>query len=262
MTKQVARRLAGPIGIEMKRYFALLAILLSTVASAADFNVQRSGVPQFCAPSLQVTESTYNFTGTCVAPPPVGSCPAGRQTVGDVSYRYGLGASDTVRGVDLTQAKNIWGRTSPSDPIADFPFRSYFAVLKNFDKRPGSYVAAKFTVSPTTNNTITGMFGHGETLPGPSLLTMVISRTCGDFSQQPETLCSRANQPPGGTLAKYRRPGSFLPSPPYQPGTPTFGCTIDSGDYYVNIKAASTTGPGCAANANSCPTTVSNNWSN
>jgi hypothetical protein len=229
---------------------AMLAVLLCAPVSAVDLNVQRDGVPQFCATGLFTVGTTYNFTGACTTPPPpVGTCPAGRQTTGDVSYRYGMGAADTVRNVDLTQARNIWGRTSPSDPIADFPFRSYFAVLKNFKKAPGNYVAAQFTVPIAASQTIHGQFGHGETLPGPTFLTSSISTRCGDFN--PATACVRASQPPGGTLVKYRLPQSVG------------ACMLVPGvTYFHNLKAETITGPGCAANAVSCPTTISNNWSN
>lgn len=183
-------------------------------------------------------------------PPPVGTCPAGRMTVGDVAYLVSLSSASTVRGVDLTKAENIWGRVSPTDPIKPFPWTNYFAVLKGFDKRPGAYLAAQFTVPLTASPTIFGQFTHGETLPGPNL-TMAISERCGDFS--PETaLCLRTNMGPGSLLTKYKLPAATGNSCPLVPGR----------TYFVNVKAATTSGPGCSATASYCPTTIQNNWTN
>jgi len=176
------------------------------------------------------------------------TCPAGRQTTATVCYNYNMPGSSCSNNADVTQAKNIWGRTSPGDTIVDFPFKNYFAILANMQKT--QYIAAKFHVGATgLSPTMSGFFSHGETLPGPNV-TMSISPTCGDFNPS-TSICLRSNQPPGGTLVKYRLPT----------GTGTL-CVVSPGqDYFINLKMTNPPATHQDCNSTTCKVTTTNSTS-
>jgi len=175
------------------------------------------------------------------------ACPAGRQTVADIGYSYGLGATTIARGVDVTQADNIWGRTSPTQPIVGFPWDNYFAIITNFNKT--KYIAAQFVVPDNTDVFLTGLFSHGETLPGPNL-TMSISTTCADFDPL-EAICLRTNINAGGLLTKFSLPGV----------APTvIACPLEPGQtYFVNIKMTNPPATHQDCNSTTCKVTVQTN---
>ena len=179
------------------------------------------------------------------------NCPAGRQAVADICYNYNLGTGCAL-STDITRFENIWGRTQPTDSPLPFPGVNGFAIIKNFDKTQGSYIAAKFTVpAGGLSPTLSGLFSHGETYPGPNL-TMSISQTCGDFSPT-SSICLRSNINGGGILTKYKN--SAIPD-----GT-VVACPLAPGQtYYVNIKAYNPAQTSSDCSGNICRTTVQNNF--
>jgi hypothetical protein len=180
------------------------------------------------------------------------ACPAGRQTVADIGYTYGLGSTTIARGVDVTQADNIWGRTSPTQTIVGFPWDNYFAIIMNFNKT--SYIAARFVVPDDADPLLTGLFSHGETLPGPNL-TMSISTTCADFHPA-DAICLRTNINAGGLLTKFMLPGATDP----RTGLPVIACPLEPGQtYFVNIKMTNPPVTHQDCNSTTCKVTVQTN---
>ena len=175
------------------------------------------------------------------------NCPAGRQTIGDICYSYGLGSS-CANASDVTKFENIWGRTGPSTPITPFPGAQFFAVIKNLQKT--GYIAAKFTVPEDLPLNQWGLFTHGETITGPNL-TMKVSSQCGDFSTPiVEPLCLRTDMPPGQPMVKWRVPTA----------AGVVGCTVVPGQtYFVNLKVTdpATTHDDCSGAT--CKATVQHN---
>lgn len=175
------------------------------------------------------------------------ACPAGRQTVADIGYSYGLGSTTIARGVDVTQANNIWGRTSPTQTVVDFPWDNYFAIIMNFSKT--AYIAAQFVVPDDVDPFLTGLFSHGETLPGPNL-TMSISTACADFDPV-DAICLRTNINAGGLLTKFELPG-VAPS--------VIACPLEPGQtYFVNIKMTNPPATHQDCNSTTCKVTVQTN---
>jgi hypothetical protein len=228
-----------------KVLLALFAMTFVSNAKAAGTINLSLDAARYCATSRVGDAFSGVTTGVCATPPPT-SCPPGRFTLGSVSYNYNLSAANTARNVDLTRADNIWGRISPTDPIVGFPWKNTFAVLQGFPKT--GYVAAQFMVPawmPDTN--LTGLFTHGETLPGPNV-TMSISTRCGDFNP-PDAICIRQNMGPGSILTKYKLPGTAGYACPVAPG----------GTYFVNFKFTSPPAAHPDCSAISCKVTIQNN---
>lgn len=174
------------------------------------------------------------------------SCPAGRQTVGNLFYP----PSQTLRNnVDLTLWDNIWGHNSTTDPVVPWPgFPGSNPVIKNFDKT--QYVAAKLHVPADLG--YQGFYKNISYNGGPNL-TMSISETCGDFTPT-QSACLREDIPSGDQGMVYWRQAT---------GT-NFYCHLDANtDYYVNIKLTDPTadGPNCTPSG-TCYVHVQNNFGN
>ncbi|MGH8171934.1 MAG: hypothetical protein ACREPX_02225 [Rhodanobacteraceae bacterium] len=175
------------------------------------------------------------------------SCPAGRQTVGNIFYP----PSQTLRNnVDLTMWDNIWGHNTTTDPQVPWPgFPGSNPVIKNFNKT--GYVAAKFHV-PSNAVGYQGFYKNISYNGGPNL-TMSISPNCGDFAPT-QIACLKENVPAGDQGMVYWRQAN---------GT-NFYCHIDTDtDYYLNIKLTDPTadGPNCAPSG-TCYAHVQNNFGN
>lgn len=104
-----------------KRIMVLSAILISllvyassTNATNTEYHAQRNGIEQFCASSVTVVGTTYNFVGNCGTPPP----PPGLWTVGNIVYPPHNG---TVYNTDVTKWENFFGRTGASGIPVPFP---------------------------------------------------------------------------------------------------------------------------------------------
>lgn len=227
--------------------FALLCLFVSAIgpANAGVANPPTHELPpnpaKWCtATPVKPGTTLTTQLGDCPAPPPT-ACPAGRQVVADVCYNYSLATNTCARNVNVTEFANIWGRTSPTGPITPFPGAQFFAIIKNMQK--DGYIAAKFVAGTTLPPDASGMFSHGETIPGPNL-TMSISTQCGSFSTPAEPICTRTNQGPGSLLTKWKVPTA-----------PGVACTLIPGQtYYVNLKFTNPpashfdcTGPVCKA---------------
>ena len=175
------------------------------------------------------------------------SCPAGRQTVGNLFYPPSTALRNNV---DLTVWDNIWGHNTTSDPLVSWPgFPGANPVIKDFNKT--GYVAAKFHI-PSNAVGYQGFYKNISYNGGPNL-TMSISPTCGDFHPA-QTACLREDVPSGDQGMVYWRLSS---------GT-NFYCHLDAGsDYYVNIKLTdpTATGPNCAPSG-TCYAHVQNNFGN
>ena len=175
-----------------------------------------------------------------------GSCPAGRQTVGNLFYP----PSQTLRNnVDLTLWDNIWGHNTTTDPLVPWPgFPGSNPVIKDFGKT--AYVAAKLHVGADLG--YQGFYKNISYNGGPNL-TMSISPTCGDFNPA-QSACLRENIPSGDQGMVYWRQSA---------GT-NFYCHLDPNtDYYLNIKLTDPTasGPNCAPSG-TCYVHVQNNFGN
>lgn len=185
--------------------------------------------------------ATVNVTQTST------SCPAGRQTTGDLAYQVNLTGPSNV---DLTLFKNIWGRTSGTETGVEFPGVSYYTIFKNFDKT--KYVSAKFRV-PTSglSPTATGSLSKGENFIGPYVTTS-ISTTCGEFdSADLAPYCLTTNRGAAGAiLAKWK----------LTTGSPsTNACALTPGqEYYLNIKVTDPTVANTNCSGNLCKMNVQN----
>jgi hypothetical protein len=174
------------------------------------------------------------------------SCPAGRQTVGNLFYP----PSQTLRNnVDLTLWDNIWGHNTTTDPVVPWPgFPGSNPVIKNFDKT--QYVAAKLHVA--ANLGYQGFYKNISYNGGPNL-TMSISESCGDFTPS-QSACLREDIPSGDQGMVYWRQAA---------GT-NFYCHLEANtDYYLNIKITdpAATGPNCTPSG-TCYVHVQNNFGN
>lgn len=175
------------------------------------------------------------------------SCPAGQQTNGDLAYNVSLTGPSNV---DLTQFKNIWGRTSAADTPVDFPGVSYYTIFKNLDKT--KYVSAKFRV-PTSgiSSNATGSLSKGENFIGPYVTTS-ISTACGDFNQ--------ANLGPYCLTTNRGAAGAILARWKLTTGSPTTNaCALTPGqEYYLNIKVTDPSVPNTNCTGNLCKMNVQN----
>ncbi len=172
------------------------------------------------------------------------SCPAGRQTTADVCYNYNNTGANCARGTDVTTFSSLWGRNLPTGTPVAFPGLNYFTVINNMNA--SGYIAAQFTVPQNMLANQTGVFTHGETLPGPNV-TMAISKNCGDFNPS-TSICLRSDINAGSLLTKWKNvavPDSLVVACPLTPGE----------TYYVNFKMTRPTD----CSGSSCTVTVQSN---
>ncbi len=194
---------------------------------------------------------TSQNASVTIVTPPSNSCPAGLQSVGDVSYHVNWTTSSNVaRNVDITQFKNIWGRNAPTSTILDWPQRNYAAIFTTYDKT--KYIAAKFKVPASGMTSDFGRMFMADNLNGPNT-TVSISKTCGEFT--PTNLganCLTTNNGKNDQIVGWKLAGA-------RPGWPM--CELTPGEeYYLNIKATdpSATSPDC--NGNVCRLQIQNSY--
>ena len=173
-----------------------------------------------------------------------GACPPGRIRSTVMAWRYdGVGRTAT----DVTRAENIWGRSQAGMPTVPLPWLNYFAIFWSLPRN--GYVAAEFTV-PTDLQDASGMFTHGETLPGPET-DMAISTRCGDFNP-PEAFCLRADTRTGQRMGTWRIGAAG----------PIAACELTAGrTYYINIRFSDPAAQSFYCNGSTCQTTVQHNRS-
>lgn len=149
-----------------------------------------------------------------------GACPQGRVTQTVVSWRYdGIGRKVT----DVTSADNIWGRSTANAIPIPYPWLNYYVIF--WAQPRHSYIAAQFTVPPWTPPIQSGLFTHGESLPGPAT-DMAISDQCGDFNP-PEDWCLRTDTVIAQRMGAHKLPESSVFA----------ACQLEvGGTYYVNIR--------------------------
>lgn len=174
------------------------------------------------------------------------SCPAGLQTNGDLAYQVSLTGPSNV---DLTQFKNIWGRTNGTDVGVEFPGVSYYAIFKTLDRT--KYISAKFRVPAGLSANATGSLSKGENFIGPYVTTS-ISTTCGEFDQADlAPYCLTTNRGAAGAiLARWK----------LTTGSPaTNACALTPGqEYYLNIKVTDPSVPNTNCTGNLCKMNVQN----
>jgi len=168
-------------------------------------------------------------------------CPAGRILTSPVLYYTAPGWPTAL--ADLTEWDNIWGRDAPGAPIGPWPGQHSVSIVIQEFIRTG-YIAAHFTV-PNDGITYTGTLNHASYFAGANLTT-AISRACGDFTHV-EPRCYR-EAGGGEVIARWRN-------------TITAGqCTLEPGDYYLNIKLTDPTESVQGCGPVSCEENIQNIW--
>jgi hypothetical protein len=144
------------------------------------------------------------------------------QPTGDIGY----GPPGIRANVALTEWDYVWGFASATDQVpAPWPGVPHSTpYIRNFQR--WGYVGLHFRTSSGPD----GLWGRFSTYPpGAPAITMAISRTCGDFSENlPAQDCLASGVPFDGLLVSWRLgtgPATWCPLEP------------DS-DYYVNITIA------------------------
>ena len=169
-------------------------------------------------------------------------CPDGRLASSDILY-YSTSGWPIARDVDLTEWENIWGAAAPAGTLMSWPGQtSVTIVIQQFQR--DRYIAAHFRVPEGT--TYTGFLNHGTYFAGAQL-TGAISRWCGDFTHV-EPHCTR-EAGAGEALIRWRTEDS------------TGQCTLDPGDYYVNIKLTDPSQQVAGCGSESCEENIQSLWS-
>ncbi|MEO7325171.1 MAG: hypothetical protein ABIW82_10125 [Dokdonella sp.] len=170
-------------------------------------------------------------------------CPLGRQMVEKLCFRYTFTGPACTSLTDITTFESVWGRNTPSGTQLPFPGLNYYTVFTGM--LSAGYTAVRFEVPFNLPAGQTGLFTHGETLPGPGL-TAAISERCGDFLPHNLQCGPIENSGPGQFLAKWKLDGN----------TGSNGCPLEPGKaYYFNVMM--TNGDDCPAGA--CAVTLQNN---
>ena len=175
------------------------------------------------------------------------SCPPGRLMTTQLSLRYdGLGGS--VRNMDVTQADNIFGYNSWTDPRMSFPWKQNYTIFWGFPRTAGAYVAAQFTVPVSTPANQSGILQNLETMPGPGT-DWALSQVCGDFSPAAQH-CASSNVISGRRYGVYKLPG--LPA--------TAGCDLQAGGtWYMMFRLTNPAAGGQNCFSTTCRFGVQNN---
>lgn len=174
----------------------LLGLAWFMPAHAATYNVQRNGVPLFCAASIQVSGTIYNFLNDCTVQPPPPPA-AGRQVTSRVGYSPGNGITP-VR--DVTTWNSVFGHASDSDAVIAFPGRrNSQPTIMDFLRT--NYLGLQ--VDTGDAGTIVGWLVHQEYNYGGDL-SFAWSRSAGDFSVAllPGAACAGATLS-GQTIGQY-----------------------------------------------------------
>jgi hypothetical protein len=147
-------------------------------------------------------------------------CPPGRIVTTKVGWRYDGGGTGQI---DVTQAKNIWGRDLLASTPIEMPWLQEFAIFWNYP-RGSYYLASQFTLPDNLPLNQHGLFTHAETLSGPPIDT-AISETCGDFySSGPK--CVTEDVGVGHTFGAWHVDTMSANS-----------CTLHAGTtYYLNVR--------------------------
>jgi hypothetical protein len=145
-----------------------------------------------------------------------------RQLVGDIGY----GPPGTRENVSLTEWDYIWGFATANDAAPE-PWPGVLhstPYVRNFQR--WGYVGLHFRTSSGPD----GLWGRFSTYPpNAPAITMSISRTCGDFSENlPAQGCLASDVPFDGLLVSWwlgTGPATWCPLEP-------------ESEYYVNITIA------------------------
>ena len=100
--------------------FAIVIVGFASCQRASSqtvYNVQHNGAPQFCATTVAVSGSNYNFTGTCNTPPPPND--PGAYTTLTVTWI--VKPLEIPAVTDVTQFFNLFGHIKPTLPVQQWP---------------------------------------------------------------------------------------------------------------------------------------------
>ena len=168
-------------------------------------------------------------------------CPAGRIAHSDILY-YSDPLMGIAGNVDMTQWSSLLGIAQPGGAALPWPGQPSVSVVILDFIRDG-YIAAHFNVPQPV--TLTGSLTHGTYLQGANL-TAAISRWCGDF-QHVENRCARSGGG-GDNIGRWRTEQS------------AGQCTLDAGDYYLNIKLTNPDEPALGCTSVSCQEGIQSLW--
>lgn len=234
------------------RFLAAFALLCAFVYAIGPVNAGVANPPNIPLPTnpvgwcsataLQPGTVRTTQIGDCPAPP-ADVCPAGRQTVAQVCYRYG--PADCIN-TDVTRFESLWGRTSASDVTLDpFPGNQVFSIIRNMQK--AQYLALKFT-APAGPLNLYGQMNTTETTSGPPT-SYAISTRCGDFAPV-DHRCRLANVLPGQPATAWKLPGYAGPAL----------CPLTPGQtYYLNIKIANPAATHFDCSGSACKVGITSN---
>ena len=190
--------------------FAPLAVLLALPhGAAAGDRIFASGFEWICPPQITLPDGDRT-----------------RQVVGNVSY----GTTPQTRPlINLAEWVNLWGyfRADQAPPPVSWPGIAGSApVIRNFGRR--SYLGLHFH-TPDEVAGLSGFFERPEYLSAPDL-TIAISGTCGDFSENlPTPGCLASDVPVSQPVVRWL----------FQGVNPDASCILQpDSDYYVNITVA------------------------
>lgn len=215
--------------------------------------------------TMPATAGTYTFTLTCSkagftpavssrsttissGPPPAGCiAPSGltRQMSGKVSYNDG----NDRNNIDLTRFENVFGHDNQGGASRLWP------GTQNINQRifipRNNYVALQFTVPSNLHTDTRGQYRFEETAPTSSVMSITVSKACGDFSTTPTAPMTTKCILNGGALNSALTWGKT--------GL-TARCQLEPGEtYYLNIVHANLntiTTSGCSVA--SCSNTIQN----
>ncbi len=193
---------------------SMCAMIAIAYGTETVFNVRHDGVPQFCAPGVQVNGSTYNFIGTCaVTPPPP---PAANQLTRATITYVNHGGNTTAVNADMTDWASTWGRISATIPGSAWPQTP--GSTPQFMLGRTQFVCTRFRAIPTIGPNVLSMSSYNTA----GNLEVSISHTCGDFA-------------PSDPACHKDRVGAFQASFLFY-GT-NVGCRVTAGaDHYLNIR--------------------------